>query len=138
MDFKIKGEVLLIEDSPAAANFAKRLLQRNNISNSVSIKTNGEEGLEYILKMASESFPKLILLDLNMPILGGFGFLSKYEELVTQHQREKCLVVLLSTSIIESDLEKSKQFIDVPMFLTKPLNKDKLKVIVNTYYSKIL
>lgn len=133
MEKEIVGDVLLVEDSPAALNYNKRLLQKNNISNGIVTAFNGEEAINYILNVKEELFPKIILLDLNMPLLGGFGFLSKYEQLISAENRKNTLVVLLSTSILRGDLEKSKQFKDVPLFLTKPLTQEKLKELINHY-----
>lgn len=130
------GSVLLIEDSAATLNYNKRLIERNNMSHNIVTTTNGEEALKYILEVETEQFPKLILLDLNMPLLGGFGFLAKYEEEVSEERRSGALVVFLSTSILESDVKRSQDFIDLPLFLTKPLTKEKLNIILEEYNSR--
>ena len=136
MENGIGGSVLMVEDSEATVNYNNRLLKKKNFSDHIEIACNGEEAINYILKVTDDLFPKLILLDLNMPLLGGFGFLTKYEKLISEDRRKATLVVLLSTSILEQDMEKSKEFNDIPLFMTKPLNSEKLNDIVENYNLK--
>ena len=127
--------VLLVEDSEITINYNKRLIKRSGLSDNVKTALNGEDAIEYILNVKDDSVPKLILLDLNMPILGGFGFLTKYQELISEERRKDIVVVLLTTSIFDRDLIKSKEYAFVPLFLTKPLTYEKLKAIADEHFT---
>lgn len=135
MSRELIGSVLLVEDSEATVNYNKRLLQKNKVSENIIVAYNGEEAIKQISNMNEDSFPELILLDLNMPKLGGFGFLTEYEQLFSEERRKNTLIVLLSTSILDSDVLKAKEFKAPPLFLTKPLTKEKLEMIAESYYS---
>jgi len=130
----LNGSVLLVEDSPATINYNKRLIKRNGISNDIETVFNGEEAINYLLKVENELFPRLILLDLNMPLLDGVGFLSKYNQLIPEDKRKDTMIVFLSTSKVEEDVERLKTLIKNPFFLTKPLTKEKLNQVIETYF----
>ena len=66
-----QGGILLVED-----DFASRLNMRTMLEDdgwSVIEAANGKEGLD----LATARHPALVLLDLNMPVVDGFGFLEK-------------------------------------------------------------
>ncbi len=70
-------DVLIIEDDPAAREMMRRLLEREGWA--VRTAENGRVGLDHV----AERLPQLILLDLMMPEMDGFGFvenLRKREE----------------------------------------------------------
>ena len=67
--------ILLVEDDPADQKLIRTSLKDQRIANDLYIVNNGEEGLDYLrhrgdyIKEAPR--PDLILLDLNMPGMGG-------------------------------------------------------------------
>ncbi len=65
------GQVLMVEDDRAARGFLRRILESDGWA--VSEAEDGLHGLE----MLQERQPDVILLDLNMPRLDGFGFLEE-------------------------------------------------------------
>ena len=68
------GQVLVIEDDAAARGFLRRILEHDRW-----IVTEAEDGL-HGLERLQEYEPDVILLDLNMPRLDGFGFLEEVRE----------------------------------------------------------
>ena len=71
-----KLNILLVEDDEVDVMNVKRAFQTKNITNPLYIASNGIEALK-LLRGETSSFPKIprqrriILLDLNMPIMGG-------------------------------------------------------------------
>jgi PAS domain S-box-containing protein len=63
--------VLVIDDDPASREVVRRMLVRDG--RRVTEAPDGEAGLHAV----AEDYPSLILLDLMMPVLDGFGFLSE-------------------------------------------------------------
>jgi response regulator RpfG family c-di-GMP phosphodiesterase len=87
------------------------------------------------LKKSPEQFPKLIILDLNMPNGNGWDVLSFLEN----EQLGKSLNTLIfSSSIDPNDKRKANQFSGVIGFLEKPLNKGDLNAYItqlsNTFF----
>lgn len=64
------GEVLIVDDDAGARGMLRTMLQRDGWR--VAEAGDGREGLE----LAARSLPSLVLLDLMMPGMDGFGFLE--------------------------------------------------------------
>ena len=64
-----------------------------------------------------------------MPIMNGFDFLEKYGKLPTVH-REKCKIVVVSSSLDTGDKLKSKESPYVLELIEKPMNTSKLKKLL--------
>ena len=80
------------------------------------------KALEYL----KGNVPDLILLDLNMPEMDGWVFLSLLEE-----RKIDVDVVIISSTIDPSERARAHDFKSVKDFLTKPLTYDKIKHLVD-------
>ena len=79
---------------------------------------NGER-LMNILEVVS---PHFIFLDINMPIVDGFVFLYEFEKF-NELVRNKCKVIILSSSDNKRDIDKIVNNNHVIKFITKPLTE---------------
>ena len=102
--------VLLIEDNPDDKALTLRALKKAHILNPVVVLRDGAEAVDYILckgKHASRdpsNAPQVILLDLNLPFLGGLDVLR----IIRADPYAKLLpVVILTSSKEEEDLVAS-------------------------------
>ena len=120
-------KILLIDDSAATNNFHNRILTRLNFADEIVTTTNGREGLDYLNESAD--LPEIIFLDLNMPILDGFEFLSTLDETFQQKNIEKPLVVILSSSEESIDRERCSSLYTPLIFGTKPVTIAQLSKI---------
>lgn len=68
-------KILVADDEPAIRNSLKTILERYKYQ--VVTAENGEECMKVVLKER----PDLILLDIMMPQMDGYGFLISYKEL---------------------------------------------------------
>ena len=76
---------------------------------------------------SDEARPKLIFLDINMPKLNGWDFLEAYIKMgIGVH------VYMLSSSINQKDILKSKQYDIVQGFISKPLVIERLSEVLKT------
>ncbi|QDG51900.1 response regulator [Persicimonas caeni] len=66
------GHCLVVEDDEATRELVRRIVEQQGWQ--VSEATNGQEGLD----AAAQSLPDLVLLDLMMPEVDGFEFLSRF------------------------------------------------------------
>lgn len=99
----------------------------SNLAGKISVVGSAVEALEFLntLKNNSEEFPDLIFLDINMPVMDGFGFLeefSKFPVAVTG----QCVVVMLTSSSDPKDENRAFQYPVVKRYLNKPLNRTML------------
>jgi two-component system response regulator len=99
--------ILLIEDNPNDEALTLRALQKNNIGNTVSIVRDGAEALDWLFARSAHAsrnasaLPQLVLLDLNLPKIGGLDVLRA----VRADPRTKRLpIVILTSSDEERDL----------------------------------
>ena len=126
--------VLLVEDDSITNFLNERLLRKLNITDSIAIAHNGEEALNYIddLQQEGSDLPDLILLDINMPVMDGFDFLKKYNELAPVNGKHS-IVVMLTTSTNTRDMDNLLYSGNADI-LSKPLTEDKLLTIVHKYF----
>ena len=94
--------ILLVEDDEVDVKAVKRALRDLKIANPVWRASDGIEALEMLRGEGRESVPRpyLILLDLNMPRMGGLEFLA---ELRRDTQLQRSIVFVMTTSADEED-----------------------------------
>lgn len=109
--------ILLLEDDKVDAMTVSRALQELRISNPLVHVVNGVEALDY-LSECKEDLPCIILLDLNMPKMGGLEFLT---EMKKRDELRKIPVIILTTSSAERDINKSFN-IGVAGYMVKPVD----------------
>lgn len=122
-------EIMLVEDSLMSARLAMGALKRGNIQHRLTWLTDGEEALEFLLRMgkyAQAPRPDLILLDLGLPKKDGREVLA---ELKADHELHDIPVVVLTASTSQEDAIRS-EFLQVESYMTKPVDIRKfLKVV---------
>jgi two-component system response regulator len=101
-----EGVILLVEDSAIDEELTLRALRRANVPNQVVVTRDGAEALEYLFATGAHAgrgdpLPQLVLLDLNLPKLGGLDVLRR----IRTDARTKLLpVVILTSSGEDKDL----------------------------------
>lgn len=127
MGYKLDN-ILLVDDD-AITNFVNMdILTDMGIARQVNIAGDGSEALAFIQEHWLKGRGKgkkdnnLIFLDINMPYMGAFQFLERFERLKTDHVIS---VVLLTTSDSERDIERARHF-NVSSYIIKPLSVKKV------------
>ncbi|MFT5679833.1 MAG: CheY-like chemotaxis protein [Myxococcota bacterium] len=138
--------VLLIDDNPDDNTIHTIWLQRSGAVASredVIVKENGLEGLVFLQKWKKNSEklgqrfpPPLILLDINMPVMGGFEFLEKLTEL--DLDLGSIVLVMLTSSDATWDRQRAAKFPIVRGYVEKPLNRTKIKALLAEHFTKPL
>jgi CheY-like chemotaxis protein len=76
-----KNNILLVEDNPDDELLALHALKKNNITHQVRVVRDGMEAVEYLTNMdEGDPLPKLVLLDLQLPKMGGLEVLKVIRE----------------------------------------------------------
>lgn len=119
-------EVLLIDDDNIFIFLSKKILDKIDFISKVHSTTNGREAIDLLneLHHKSAKLPDIILLDINMPVLDGFGFLIEFKNLNINHDLIK--VMMVSSSDYPQDVDRATAF-GVGEFLVKPLEENKLR-----------
>lgn len=87
----------------------------------------GKEALELLDKLLTEGkpLPELILLDVFMPIMDGFGFLEAYKQ-KDYPDKDQITIIALTSSHDSRDMERMKEY-GVTKYMTKPLEEGKIR-----------
>lgn len=116
-------EILLVEDSPADAKLAIRALQKNNLCNHIVHLSDGAQALDFLFakgeysERSVENKPKVILLDLNMPKIGGLDVLRAIKD---DPRTRSIPVVVMTSSQEEHDIIASYD-LGVNSYVVKPV-----------------
>jgi CheY-like chemotaxis protein len=121
--------VLLIDDNDIDNFINERMITTNHFSKQVIVKNSGEAALQFLKDNADkEDLPKVIFLDLNMPVMDGFGFLTEFENLPAS-VKNNCKIIVLSSSISPEDINRASTNPLVMKYVNKPLNEKYLAAI---------
>ena len=120
-------KILLIDDDDAVNFLNKRKLKEFDSACEVVTAIDGREALNYLA--ATDKCPDVILLDLNMPGLDGFGFLKKYEEQGKCCNESKVFVFIVTSSLRNEDKMKAVTSGMVNGYFEKPLSENHIKII---------
>ena len=131
--------VLLVEDDEVDVMNVKRAFKKNNITNPLYLAQNGIEALQMLREpgAASDKVPinrRLILLDLNMPKMGGIEFLK---ELRSDPILKPTPVIVLTTSNEDRDRVEAYH-LNVAGYILKPVtfaNFAETMVALNKYWT---
>lgn len=115
-----RDNILLVEDDEAIRETLRLALELEGYT--VVTATNGKEGIDTLSRMPR---PFLILLDLMMPVMDGWGFVSSLEAI----RKLKGIPVVVVTAF--SDNAKS---IKANQVIKKPVDLDELSQVVKHYY----
>jgi CheY-like chemotaxis protein len=131
MDDLMPAVILLVEDDPADQKLIKNAMLDQKIDNKLIIKDTGEDALEYLdhCKSAEADYPlpDLILLDLNMPGMGGKEFLCC---LKADEELNTIPVVILTSSASEQDILETFK-LQAAGYVKKPPTLDGLRDVFN-------
>ena len=119
--------ILLVDDSEATNAMNVYLFNRLNAAEQIDVAVNGAEAIDYLTAQdANGEYPRpeLIVLDLNMPVMNGLEFLDAYREL-EEDIKGGVIIIMLTTSMLESDQKSARGFQSVVGYQSKPLTLDK-------------
>lgn len=124
-------EILLVEDNPSDIKLAMHAFKKNNLANQVHVVRDGAEALEFIFctdRYAARrvDHPKVILLDLKLPLVDGIEVLRRIKADPTTRSIP---VVVLTSSPEERDLVDSYQ-LGVNSYIVKPVDFDQFGEVV--------
>ncbi len=127
-------DILVVDDDSIANFLIERIVQSTGLARNISKALNGREALDVIKSKYDrpESFPDVILLDLNMPLMNGFEFIKAYRELEFEG-KDEILIILVTSSNNPSDIQQAKE-LGIKYYLTKPLSADAIRGIFHNEF----
>jgi CheY-like chemotaxis protein/DNA-binding XRE family transcriptional regulator len=114
-------DMLLVEDNPADVQLALRAFERAGLLNRVTVARTGTEALACLSGAALEH-PWLVLLDLELPRMGGLEVLRRMRG---DERLREVPVVVLTGSRADADMAECRR-LGVQAYITKPLDFQRL------------
>ena len=118
--------VLLIDDDEVTNYLNKLIILKFNKDIIVEEVTSGLDGID--LLNHRNIFPDIIFLDINMPVMNGFEFMTEFQK-YPDNLKENVQVNILSSSTHPKDIEKATSFSQIKNFFEKPLSLKHLQKI---------
>lgn len=126
--------ILLVEDDEVDIMNVQRAFQKNKITNPIHVARNGVEALQALRgENGTKVTPQVILLDINMPKMGGLEFL---QNLRADDNLKSISVFVLTTSAQDSD-KMAAYNLNVAGYILKPLSFESFSeavAILNNYW----
>lgn len=122
-----KPKVYLIDDDGPTNVYHDIIIRQSGEFDSYQIFSSATEALQSL--SSTLTYPDLIFLDINMPIMSGWDFLEELQKR-EQDQDVEPAVVLLTTSLSSRDLDKSENYKEIMQVLEKPLTPSKISLVL--------
>ena len=122
---KMDLQYILIDDSEFDLYLNREFLMLAGIKGSILSFDSAPDALSFIIKEGDEMKPSIILLDIHMPVMGGFEFLDKFS-LLPDHVKKIIRIFMVSSTLDVKDIERAKSSSLVEDMLNKPLNVESL------------
>lgn len=117
-----RQQILLIEDNPDDVELTMHAFARHGIDGVVTVALDGEEAIDFLRRRgrfadrAQGREPRMILLDIKMPLVNGLEFLR---EVKADALMRRIPVIALTSSRDERDVDTAYE-LGVNSYVTKP------------------
>lgn len=122
--------VMIIDDNVIDLYITKRLIIKNNFGKNVLEYFSAEQALKYLQdhQETISMWPQIIFIDIYMPVMSGFEFLEAYD-LLPSKLKKNCKAFIISSSIDQNDISRSRMDKNLTAFQVKPITKEFLESI---------
>ena len=126
--------ILLVEDNEDDELLTRRAFKKNNILNELIVAKDGVEALDYLFGTGAHAgrnvadLPQVVLLDLNLPRLGGLDVLRR----IRSDDRTRLLPVVVLTSSKEDEDVVRSYALGANSFVRKPVEFEQFTQAVRT------
>lgn len=130
--------IAIVDDDHLFRVIINAQIKKIKASKDVLLFMNGAEAMSYLktaVKAPGEEpiqIPKLIFLDINMPVMNGWEFLNEFKEL-SDDIKENIIIYILTSSINDRDEERAKEYSEVSKYVVKPITTADLNGILSEY-----
>ena len=124
-------QVCLIDDDQIYQFAAKKIIESTGLVQKVTAFSNGRDALVYLEKNARffDALPDVIFIDVNMPLMNGWQFLDAFNT-VNGELAKKVIIYVVSSSVDDLDISKSKTYKTVSDYIIKPVHKDRFESLL--------
>ena len=122
----------IIDDDPMSSFYIKRLAELGDLADIITIYEKAQGAIAYLAlhKSSPNHLPDMILLDIYMPGLDGWGFLEEFKE-IRDSLEKRIEIYIISSSGHTQDIDRASGFSEVSGYLQKPITKEMLTRITH-------
>jgi CheY-like chemotaxis protein len=111
----------LIDDDLISLYVAEHVLRTEAFTEDIELFTTAEAALNSLAAQLPTQLPRVMFLDLNMPVMDGWEFLQALEPYAPALQA-RCHIYILTSSLALADTAKAQDYTLVSGVLNKPLD----------------
>jgi CheY-like chemotaxis protein len=123
-------EILLVDDDNMIQMFHRMLFRKVSMGYAINEFANGKKALDYLIANNTLNKEYLVFLDINMPVMNGWEFLDEIQNADIKSQLH---VVMVTSSIDKTDIEKSKKYPIIKNYVQKPLTVSLINEILGGF-----
>ncbi len=134
-----KLKIMLIDDDDISSFIYRKIIEKAGLTKDhISTFLRGQDALSHLEKTIDSvtEFPDLILLDINMPVMDGWGFLDHYSENIWPNLSKRVVVCMLSSSVYQEDINRANSYTQVSDYISKPLTTAVLEDLIDKHFSE--
>lgn len=122
--------IFLVDDDHIYQFTAKKTLESMGLSGKISVFADGLQAIQHIKNnlLNSEALPDVIFLDINMPIMDGWQFVEEYQKL---QLCKKVALYMVSSSVDETDMKRSKDYGVIDDYIIKPVGRSRFEQLLS-------
>lgn len=124
--------ILIVDDDPIVRMIIQKMIHNMDSSVNCHQCDNGEVALSVLETLRETIDDIVVLLDINMPVLNGWGFLDNLKK-INLNSFTKFQLYIVTSSTDESDMLKAQSYPVIKKFYQKPLSKQDIEEILNTH-----
>lgn len=119
------SKLIIIDDDPIHHKIVQFMLTKNELAKETTYVFDGSLVLDFLEENKTKitALPDFIFLDLYMPNNNGWDFLNGFQKIYKSLKKEIHIYVV-SSSIFQMDINRSKAYPFVKSYITKPLMRN--------------
>ncbi|UXX79843.1 response regulator [Reichenbachiella carrageenanivorans] len=132
MDNNKKIKILIVDDDPISGLLSEATIHIYSRDFEILRFELPQEALDYLGQLSSDDWPKLIFLDVEMPLLSGWQILDQLGSKISS-QGQNTMINMLTSSISQENRVQFDARGEVSLYLNKPLNTRVLDTVIENY-----
>jgi YesN/AraC family two-component response regulator len=125
----MKRNFIVIDHNKLDCFIAEKIIGGTENCEGVISFLEARKALAYITETPPNEIITVLLVTIQMPIMNGFEFIEAFQKL-PEDIKKHYVAHMISSSINESDLNRVHLYPSIKNFITKPLTKQSLNVLL--------
>jgi CheY-like chemotaxis protein len=116
--------VVVVDDDEIILLLHNKIIQGVGLHDAPKTFNSAHKALDFFDSLSNDGESILLFLDINMPVMDGWGLLDIIHEVDFDKKIE---VIMVSSSVDQADKDKAASYSKIINFLEKPFSKENLK-----------